>query len=289
MKNLWIYIKKLLKRVSEQPRKIPQKITKSETLDTTEIVERVIVDFEKDILYVDVLKGLNVRKTPEVRSNNIIEALKFGEEINVIEKKDRWFKVSYRNEKVGWIVSEYLTEESPKTSTSEMKRNLSKDPPIIFDIGRKNLATSENTKRVREFINHAFGHTEASGVSLQCVEYVHYKVKKEIDVDIVWPSDRPRHGGRWVHIFKKNNMYKILDEPIFNSAMSFTNPNFNKPYGHVAYVDEVFPDGSIMISEANWPHKGIYNERPLSKQQWSQEKWGAKFIDFKKKRAKSSP
>lgn len=277
MNKFWDFLLSWLKNIKLDQ---PQKTNSIKHEDNKEeAVDRVVVDFDSEILYVDVQKGLNVRKEPEVKDNKI-DGLLFGERVVVIEKKDRWYKISYRDGKEGWVVCEYLSEENPKTSTSKVKKELSNNPPIIFEIGRPNLATSDNTKRVREIIDQEFHHTEASGVDLQCVEYVQYKVKINTGVKINWPSDRPRDGGKWSGIFRKNNLYKVLDQPVVNSAMSFANPNFNKPWGHVAFVEEAFDDGSIRITEANWPRNGMYNDRILSKEQWSQDGWGAEFIDF---------
>jgi surface antigen len=40
------------------------------------------------------------------------------------------------------------------------------------------------------------------------------------------------------------------------------------PKGHVSYVEAVFPDKSIQVSEANWPEDGIYNERVMVEEEW---------------------
>lgn len=137
----------------------------------------------------------------------------------------------------------------------------------MFEIGQQNLSTDENTKRVRCIINNAFGHTEDSGVALQCVEYVQYRVFKELGIEINW-SGRvgPRHGGTWTDHFTRLQRYTVIDEPIKYTAMSFANPIYNSPYGHVAFVEESYGDGSIKISEANYPEKGIYYERFLLKE-----------------------
>lgn len=37
---------------------------------------------------------------------------------------------------------------------------------------------------------------------------------------------------------------------------------------HLAYVEKVFPDETIQISEADWPDRGIYNERVLVENEW---------------------
>jgi surface antigen len=38
--------------------------------------------------------------------------------------------------------------------------------------------------------------------------------------------------------------------------------------GHLAYVEAVFPDERITLSEVNNPDHGIYNERTLTKEEW---------------------
>lgn len=275
-------VKILFQGTSEQSKqKFSQSVAKPTHISTPdEPAAQVVESFEKSILYVDSEIGLNVRKTPK-ENNNKIGVLKFGEEVEVVEKnEDHWFKIKFHGNQEGWVASQHLTEENPKTSTSEIKREMSEG--LIFKVELPNLPNDKNTIRVREIINHAFKYSDPSKISLQCVEYVQYAVKVKAGIDIIWPSDRPRHGGRWPDIFQKQGKYKISEEPTLYSAMSFANPSFNSPYGHVAFVGEVFSDGTIKISEANWPSKGIYNERVLSKQQWSQKKWGAKFIEFTK-------
>jgi surface antigen len=48
--------------------------------------------------------------------------------------------------------------------------------------------------------------------------------------------------------------------------------------GHVAFVEAVFPDASLQISEANWPDRGIYNERVMVREEW--KKLSPTFITF---------
>ncbi|MCR4286353.1 MAG: hypothetical protein NUW00_05660, partial [Candidatus Kaiserbacteria bacterium] len=42
--------------------------------------------------------------------------------------------------------------------------------------------------------------------------------------------------------------------------------------GHLAFVEAVFPDDTISVSEVNFPDSGIYNERELSKDEWKELK-----------------
>ncbi|MDO8659422.1 MAG: CHAP domain-containing protein [Candidatus Parcubacteria bacterium] len=147
-----------------------------------------------------------------------------------------------------------------------------------FIIGEPNFVDNPRTIKLRSAINDEFGLGKA-GDYLNCTEYAMYRVNEKTGVKISWPADRPRHGGRWADIFQKNGMYKILSEPKVNCSMSLTAGLTNNALGHVALVEIVMPDGSIKISETNWPNQGKYNERLLSKSDW-QNKYKAKFVNF---------
>lgn len=148
--------------------------------------------------------------------------------------------------------------------------------------GEAYLADNLIVKKLREVIRDEFG-LGKSGDCLNCTEFVQFRIKQKFGIEIKWPLDRPRNGGKWASIFEKNDLYKIFDLPRSNCAVSFTtgisnNPKINE-IGHVAFVEKVNNDGSIEISEANWPNQGKYNERRLEKWQW-QDKYRCRFIDF---------
>lgn len=156
------------------------------------------------------------------------------------------------------------------------------EPVWQFAKGEAYLVDHSTVKKLRELIGDEFG-LGKSGDCLNCTEYVQFRVKQKLSIDIKWPPDRPRNGGKWASIFEKNNLYKISDSPKVNCAVSFTtgissNPAINE-IGHVAFIEKVNDDGSIEISEANWPNQGKYNERRLEKWQW-QDKYKCRFIDF---------
>jgi surface antigen len=243
--------------------------------------EKPISDLEiqKEKMYINASKGLNVRSTPEIKDNNVIDVLKYNKEVLVGEKSDKWFNIKYDG-KTGWVSGFYLSEESPerKEEIKVVDDNMNSLLPN-FKPREVNLTGSENTLKVRKIIRDEFG----GGVNkypLQCTEYVQYKIQQILGVTIQWPSDRPRHGGKWANIFEKNGLYKILDKPKAGCAMSFTaGLGTANEYGHIAFVEAVYDDESIDISEANWPPPGKYYERKLSKTEW-QDKYKGKFIDF---------
>ena len=46
----------------------------------------------------------------------------------------------------------------------------------------------------------------------------------------------------------------------------------------MAYVEAVFPDGTIQVSESDWPEDGIYSERTIVQEEW--QKLSPTFIFF---------
>ena len=188
-------------------------------------------------------------------------------------------------------ISEPLTQELVKTEGSSAQKVKSEDElegEQVMDLlkqGGTNPASSESTRRLRKFINYEFkflNEPNFDKTHLQCTEYAHFRVKQKLGITIQWPSTRPRNGKDWPDRLSQSNFCRVLDDPVQNCTMSFTN-GFKAPImqqtGHVAFVEEIFPDGRIRISEANWDNKGSYKERELTEYEW-RNIWGGKFIDF---------
>lgn len=169
----------------------------------------------------------------------------------------------------------------PKTKTAEELEG--EQIMSLLMRSQTNPADSEATKRLRKFINYEFG-LDFEKDHLQCTEYVHFKVLKELGTKIDWTGRvGPRHGVAWPDQFLTLKRYRVLDMPKKGYTMSFT-AGCTVPPGHVAFVEEVLNDDSIVISEANWPppgqkEQGQYNKRPLSKKDWK-EKYRGRFVDF---------
>lgn len=207
-------------------------------------------------------KALNVRASSDVSSSaNILGKLLYGEEAEPLALENGWYKINYQG-KDGWISSEYTHDVTDKPTAA-----------INLQIGVLNDSKSQNTILIRKFINDEFGGGK-NNWDLQCVEYVHYKIKN-LGCDIDWPIKNGRDGGKWASIFLSQKKYTVSDDPTTHCAMSFTKLS---GYGHVAFVETVLSDGSVKISEANWPDNGKYNERIVNNVM--QQKYGAKYIKF---------
>lgn len=202
-----------------------------------------------------------------------VEKMKLGQELIVVDGP--WFRIT-KDGQQGWVRGDYLTELPPVSP--------SPDSPALpqFVKGQTNMADDSNTIKVRKIINDEFG-GGVNGWNLQCTEYAMYRVKTKLGIDIQWPVKSGRDGGKWWKIFQDAGLYKILTEPQANCTVSLTEVRRKDgtltAEGHIAFVEEVLPDGTIKISEANWPHDGIYNERPITKVDW-QNKYKARFIQF---------
>lgn len=240
----------------------------------------IIPEFTTQKLYVNSEIGLRVRSTPEIVKDNILDVLKYGQEISVVEKQDKWFKIRYNNNKEGWASCMHLIEHKPVSRFQITKKEEFQDTFLKFKIGVTNLAVDDNTIKLRKLINYEFG-LDFNRDELQCTEYVQYKFQ-QMGINIQWPVRTNRNGGNWANIFESYGLYKVLNKPKPGHAICFTTgfrtAQMNK-YGHVAFVEQVFDDGSIRVSEANWPRPGKYNERMVSKIEW-QNKHKCRFIDF---------
>ena len=214
-------------------------------------------------------KGLRFRKGPDAsdpKNLNLIRELE--ERVEMVFLDGPWLKVKIDKQE-GWVHADYVSDEAPTLSHA-------------FKISIPNLANDAMTLLVRKEINDEYGGGK-NGWELQCKEYATFRVKTKLGVTIAWPVQSGRHGGKWADIFEKHKKYKVLAEPKANCTMSFTmgissNQKTNE-IGHVAFVEEVYPDGSIRISEANWPRNGIYNERVLTVAEWK-DKYKGRFVEF---------
>ena len=231
-------------------------------------------------LYVNSEIGLRARATPKIAEGNILDILPFGAEIFLSSQDGKWLYVEYGPDKYGWVSSYYVTENNPKTESAEEAVQDTQNIFPKFMIGAANPANGENTIKVRILIKDEFSGGR-DGFCLQCTEYVAYKLQC-FGIRIKWPVKSGRDGGRWAEIFKTYDTYPVMEEPKAGSAVVFTS-GFKtaeaNALGHVAFVEKVYKNGVIRISEANWPTPGKYNERILSSAEW-RDKYKGKFIIF---------
>ena len=216
--------------------------------------------------------GVRFRKPLEAPEG--VENMSKGQEVVFVDGP--WSRVT-KDGKIGWVHADYLSEVN-----SNPVQPSDQSAPISFVKGQQNLFDNPTTIAVRKIINDEFG-GGAKRWDLQCTEYAMFCVKTKCNIDIQWPIKSGRDGGKWANIFEQYKKYTVLSEPKANCVACFTEVHRKDgtltKEGHIAFVEEVFPDGSIRISEANWPSNGIYSERRISKADW-QNKYKARFVSF---------
>ncbi len=193
---------------------------------------------------------LYIRNTKEFDS--VIKVLPYGALVTIVREEGLWANITYHNIP-GWLLRDNITTRVSQTRP-------------YFVIKEYCGPDSENTKRLRLMINDVFFGEEA-GLPLHPEEYIYYKLFTR---GIVLPKvdDRPRTAGLWQKIFKGVSGAHLSVRPKTGSVMEY----ISEEEGYVAYVEAVFPDESISLSEIGVPEPGYYNERMLSKEVWQELK-----------------
>lgn len=190
-----------------------------------------------------------LRKSPEVGVDNIILRIPYGSMLVALETERGWVR-SFFHGVEGWVALVDLVDRAAFVYPK-------------FTIGEKNLYDDPNTERVRAVIADEFSYGEGN-LPLQAEEYVLYRLYRR-GVRPTWGSERPRVPGKWGAMLLAEGNTVAAEEPKQHMIMEW---DISPLTSHIAYVEATFPDGSIQISEANWPQDGIYNERMLVKDEW---------------------
>jgi hypothetical protein len=171
----------------------------------------------------------------------------------MFEARGRFYRVTW-GEYEGWVLREDVVDRAIRVYPD-------------FIIGQENSVDHPNTAHVRTILQDIFG-LGRSEFALQSGEYVLYRLWKR-GIRLEWPDVRPRVPGLWHKILKGRPGIHIGMTPRVGSIMECMIDN---DMGHLAYVEAVFPDMTITISEVNYPDSGIYNERELQKDAWKEMK-----------------
>jgi hypothetical protein len=190
-----------------------------------------------------------VYRMPTAEFDTILTHIPYGELVMVLEPQGRFYKVTWGTH-TGWVLKEMLVDRAAYVYPD-------------FVMQGHNMADDENTTKVRMLIGDPFGLSH-SEYALQAGEYVLYKLWRR-GIHITWPDVRPRTPGLWHVILRGVPAVHIGVFPKVGSIMEYIDQN---EIGHVAYVEAVYPQDSVTISEVNMPDSGIYNERTLEKNEW---------------------
>jgi hypothetical protein len=195
-----------------------------------------------------------LKNAPSHKEDATITVLPYGSMVMIIKVEGVWAYV-ISGTHAGWVYAADLEDRAAHVYPS-------------FDIGEENRDDDPSTIRLRALIQDEFGAGEL-GLPLQAEEYALYRLYRR-NVRPVWPQIRPRSPGSWSRILEGQEGVRIDSRPKGGAVMEFTLAAHegSDPIGHLAYIEAVFPDDSLQVTEANWPDQGIYNERVLVKEEW---------------------
>lgn len=192
-----------------------------------------------------------VYKNPTMEFDTQIGTIPYGEMAMMLEPRGRFLKIVW-NALEGWVLREDVVDRAAHIYPE-------------FIVGEENSVDNPNTAHVRAILGDVFGigHSE---FALQAGEYVLYKLWRR-NIRVEWPPVRPRVPGLWHKILRGTPHVQMSVTPKVGSVMEYMLTN---DMGHLAYVEAVFPDNTIAISEANYPDGGVYSERQLTKEEWKE-------------------
>lgn len=189
-----------------------------------------------------------VRLDPVAAFDNVIAELTYGTQISVLKYGGRWAMVEVRGV-TGWILKDHIS-----SAAADVFPN--------FTTGMAYEAEAETTKKVRLLIDDMFACTEP-GLPLTGPEYVTYRLWRDRR-EVNWSTDRPRLPGQWQTFLRGRTGIHIGVIPKTGAVMEWIVDDA----GVLAYVEAVFPDGSIQLSAVDHEGLGVYSESVLQKDVW---------------------
>lgn len=224
--------------------------TVNEILHTDAFVQPIIQ--KNTVMYANTVR-VPVYKNPTVEFDAQIGEIPYGEMVIVLEPKGRFYRIMWHTTE-GWVFRDDIADRAMRVHPE-------------FVVGEENLVDGLNTTHVRAILGDVFG-LGRSEFPLQAGEYVLYRLWKK-GISIHWPETRPRVPGLWYKILKGIPHVHVGVVPKMGSIMEYIS---DADTGHLAFVEAVFPDDTISVSEVNFPDSGIYNERELSQDEWKELK-----------------
>ena len=192
-------------------------------------------------------------KNPTREFDGAVEYISYGAMVTILGFVGRFAHVAV-NGVEGFLVREDLVDRASYVYPE-------------FVVGEENDVDDTNTVRLRAIIKDEFG-AGSLEFPLQAGEYISYRLFRK-GIVLAWPKVRPRMPGRWHVLLRGIFTIHVGVTPKTGAVMEYV---LEHDMGHLAYVEAVFPDETISISEVNYPDSGRYSERTLTRDEWRELK-----------------
>lgn len=185
---------------------------------------------------------------PVIAFDNAFAMLSYGTSVQLLQIQGRWAQIRY-DETIGWILKDSLCAKP-----IDVFPHFTTDTEYVHD--------HPETIKLRAFIGDAFG--GARGMfALSAEEYVYYKLRKQ-NRQISWGTERSRIAGTWQRKLKGKQGVYIRVTPKTDAVMEYVIDDV----GYLAFVEAVYPDNSVKVSEIASEENSVYREYTYTPEQW---------------------
>lgn len=186
---------------------------------------------------------------PVIAFDTALVTVPYGQSVLLKKVGGRWAEVETTKGQSGWMLKDVLALKQ-----EDVRPHLL--PDIFYD------AHHPDTIKLRACIGDEFGGARAD-LPLSSAEYVTYQLSLR-QMQVEWDIDSPRVAGSWQYKLRGEKGVYMNVLPKTHSVMEYSVGEV----GHLAFVEAVFPDRSIKISEVGSPEEGCYREAILTQEEY---------------------
>jgi len=223
------------------PQSVPSTIPK--VTDTTEA-------FRTGEQYFIGVIGTYFYHDPVLAFDNALKRLEYGMQVRLVSLQGRWAQVRLAGV-VGWVFKDALVLQSDDVY-----------PKFTSDISYD--AQNPETVKLRACIDDLFGGARGEH-DLSAAEFVQYQLQQKKRF-IDWGDIRMRIPGTWQRKLRGKTGVHMSITPKTESVMEYVVDDI----GHLAFVEAVFPDGSIKIAQIGKMDDISYTEETIQPEQWKE-------------------
>ncbi len=194
--------------------------------------------------------GVFIYNEPTLAFDNSLTTLHYGQQVRLLKLEGRWAMVRV-NDLEGWVFTDALQRQAT-------------DVYPRFVEGVIYTAAEKETVKLRACIDDLFGGARGNH-PLSPAEYVHYRLLRKKRV-ISWEGVRMRIPGTWARKLRGKIGIHSGIVPKTESVMEYVVDDI----GHLAFVEAVFPDGSIKVTEIGKKEPMTFTEEILTTDQYKE-------------------
>lgn len=96
---------------------------------------------------------ITVRKQPGL-DFKIVDRLTSNETVNLLRTEESWAQISFKDNKTGWVMKRFLTEETPKPiQIAELKKTVNTQAENIAALEKENITLKQSKAEMVEIIS----------------------------------------------------------------------------------------------------------------------------------------